>query len=483
MTKRALSIGIVLALFSFIFLPSSIAAVTPGASCTKVGLTINALARKFTCIKSGKKLLWNAGVKVAAVAVPKPTPTAAPVVATPTPTVVAVADPPVDPSKYGVMSNLAMTSVYADAPVQSTLAPITFQYEAGTPIANQQLFANGANNFLKHFSNTLLKSAKAPSVMGYSTLAGGEKLADTYDPSNPSFLDDMKRTFASKPVPDPVHCGGFGGFSVGYESLIVIDSSCPRYPHGGPAVVTHELTHQVQSVFAGGYNPRAYLPVWFAEGQAQVIGAAMIYPDTNENPTLGRIDWAFNVKGPIAMADLYNMEGETSDNTEYNRGAALVEYLIARSGLKKSLEVIHQAFLDAKGKDMSAGKTAIISNFQTAFEKIYGQTLGNFYAEALPYLQFVSTHAPTSSASSTEPGTKIFLTENCHGYVSASLQKSDGGTWIDVAVAKGWDYAPAPCTVGTFRPWTIAEVAKGTLLRWHVYAPGAWDWYSTPYTY
>jgi len=55
-----------------------------GASCTKLGITKDYKAKKYTCIKSGKKLVWNKGVaiKTAAPAV-APTPTLSP---TPTPT-------------------------------------------------------------------------------------------------------------------------------------------------------------------------------------------------------------------------------------------------------------------------------------------------------------------------------------------------------------------------------------------------------------
>ena len=57
-------------------------AATSGASCPKAGATQTMGGKKFTCVKSGKKLVWNKGV-----ALPKPAPTRAPVAApTPTPT-------------------------------------------------------------------------------------------------------------------------------------------------------------------------------------------------------------------------------------------------------------------------------------------------------------------------------------------------------------------------------------------------------------
>ena len=60
---------------------NAIAAVKAGDLCKKAGSTATASGKKFTCIKSGKKLIWNKGV---AVAKPKPVETVVPE-ATPTP--------------------------------------------------------------------------------------------------------------------------------------------------------------------------------------------------------------------------------------------------------------------------------------------------------------------------------------------------------------------------------------------------------------
>ena len=68
---------------------NSLAAVKAGGSCPKAGATSTNLGKKFTCIKSGKKLVWNSGVKIPAVPKPKviPTPSSTPTESpAPTPT-------------------------------------------------------------------------------------------------------------------------------------------------------------------------------------------------------------------------------------------------------------------------------------------------------------------------------------------------------------------------------------------------------------
>lgn len=62
---------------------SALAASGPSVACKRVGQTTIFNGKKYTCIKSGKKLVWNKGV-----AIPKPTPTPSPtpVTTSPTPT-------------------------------------------------------------------------------------------------------------------------------------------------------------------------------------------------------------------------------------------------------------------------------------------------------------------------------------------------------------------------------------------------------------
>lgn len=64
--KRFLSALVVLFLISSIS-PAQ-AVVKAGAKCTKAGVTASVGGKKFTCIKSGKKLVWNKGTTIKKVA-------------------------------------------------------------------------------------------------------------------------------------------------------------------------------------------------------------------------------------------------------------------------------------------------------------------------------------------------------------------------------------------------------------------------------
>jgi hypothetical protein len=85
MRKRFLVLLSVILALSLISAPSN-AAVKAGAKCTKAGATATAAGKKFTCIKSGTRLVWNKGVAVKAAAKPNLNPVFKPVEPTPTPT-------------------------------------------------------------------------------------------------------------------------------------------------------------------------------------------------------------------------------------------------------------------------------------------------------------------------------------------------------------------------------------------------------------
>ncbi len=68
------------ALLPLVLIATPLYAATPkaGAKCSKAGAISTYAGKKYTCVKSGKKLVWNKGVKVAAakpVATPSPSPT------------------------------------------------------------------------------------------------------------------------------------------------------------------------------------------------------------------------------------------------------------------------------------------------------------------------------------------------------------------------------------------------------------------------
>lgn len=318
------------------------------------------------------------------------------------------------------------------------------------------------------------------------------------------------------------------GFSVNSKKLIVLGApyfytSNPMLPSydGAPMTTPHEIAHLVASSVSNGQTMR--FPVWLCEGSAQVIGATMSVYLGKDYWQQGRDYWSKALLEKrsaedtnITVSDLKTMESETTDQSykyqgsEYKIGAALSEYLIAKGGFAKYLSLNQTAFNFGGG----------ILAFRSAYQSLYNQNLDDFYAEALPYVNYVATNPKSEYASSsaalsfivermgatkaaqtiaeapriiTELKAKqnadavldllpMYLAEGCHAgsRLNATLQKLEGATWIDVAEARKWELTPR-CSLypGTqYQPSTNADIAAGTQIRWHV-TNGTWDWYSS----
>jgi hypothetical protein len=112
--KRAITTALIGALALSVSAPTSNAAVKPGAICKKIGQVSTSAGMKFTCIKSGKKIIWSKGVKISppkpssvAQPTPTPTPTALP---TPTPTPTALPTPTSFEDLYEARSGIRFTA-------------------------------------------------------------------------------------------------------------------------------------------------------------------------------------------------------------------------------------------------------------------------------------------------------------------------------------------------------------------------------------
>ncbi len=80
MSKKLIAFFSILGLSFSISLVPAYSAIKAGASCKTLGITSVASGKTFTCIKSGKKLVWNKGIKVTA---PKPSTTPTPILQPP----------------------------------------------------------------------------------------------------------------------------------------------------------------------------------------------------------------------------------------------------------------------------------------------------------------------------------------------------------------------------------------------------------------
>lgn len=457
--------------------PVAEAAVKAGASCTSLGKVTTVAKLKFTCIKSGKKLVWNKGVALTSTTSEK----VAPVVVTPVAPIEVITDlpkyqsegchakvsatlqkkvgsawvdiaeaqgwekittcdadhpyqpfarvdipngtvirwkvyspgawewfsvvntvkkllaptigeklPAIDASKYSQVSAMARSAVMGEMPARTNLTTVTYTFEDSIFPIERTIIKNGVEGTLTHFSPFLDPTLNVHIfVFGTSNFLKNE--APKADPTNKEFADDMARQAITWGARSPSNCIGMGGFAVSEVPFpfIAIDAPCSQNDSAAYGVLPHELTHILQMKF-GTANPRCWAPTWLVEGQAQVGATALAVSENGSASDLHRKSWVNRIVKPTSISEILAMEGETKDFSEYTLGAALSEYLVAKGGWKRSLNLYTQAANQSASSCLS--ESAKLSNFNSAFLSLYGESVADFYAEALPYLQWVAEH-------------------------------------------------------------------------------------------
>lgn len=137
MTRRQILALIASITLSFpVFVTTAATPPKPGSVCKKANLTQVYFGKKYTCVKNGKKLIWNKGVDVAKKQL-TPTPSASPTpssIATPTPSPTATPTP--SPTPTPTPTNSSATSPTATpTPIQAK-APLvlSWEYRSTVPI-------------------------------------------------------------------------------------------------------------------------------------------------------------------------------------------------------------------------------------------------------------------------------------------------------------------------------------------------------------
>jgi hypothetical protein len=287
--KKAL--GSLIALTLILVPMNAIAAVKAGDACKKAGSTATANGKKFTCKKSGKKLVWNKGV---AIAPPKPSaspsPTATPkVTGNPTPTITAT------PS-----ANPAPIVEKAPSGFNDLVENFKGVYVGVWNSSNAKISANPALNIKQNIlfgPNTKSPNPQIPEMFALGTrfFAGyaqpksfdaiyfvyddiqwaSQKLLELY--GNPDQAQAPNRNCQSRQ-----RCNGASAnvpkTDVGQSNFAVLDNGHPDAYHTKGGIEIHEYAHMVQFMqFQGKPTSQrngglGLLPNWFVEGHAHLAG-------------------------------------------------------------------------------------------------------------------------------------------------------------------------------------------------------------------
>jgi hypothetical protein len=348
-----------------------------------VGLTSIYAGKKFTCVKSGTKLVWNKGVAIKAAPKPAVNPVLKPVEPTPTPTpTVTYPDAPTSfddlIAKYEGISYAAWSKSNAAINASNDVAP---PFRALTGPNTTLAFKNPASAYdlvARLYSG--YKSTNAMTVLsfGYDDRDWAEEQMKQLHPK--STWQWIKFTACATRAT----CWGGGMFTdEKANGLLVVTTEVLDDNHLSGTLDAHEYLHAIQQNQMN--RPTVWPetsdwpPSWYREGQATFAQNATIYYQSFELYLRNRKsistelyrDSTFNSKW-IQEFFVVNQPptwfNKYQSWRQYDMGAMLVEVLTALKGPGSTMEI---------WKLMGTGQT-----FNQAFEKVYGIS----FDKALPII-------------------------------------------------------------------------------------------------
>jgi len=362
--RRISTIASIALLAMSITIPSSNAAIKSGSVCKKAGITIIDSGLKYTCVKQGKKLVWNK-VVVAKTPTPSPKPTTSP---TSTHTFI-------EPVKATSFSNLIENSdgltYWAWKLVQERMsnlgkANVEFNIEVGP-------------NTKLNFENP--RQAFQDTANFYSSFDQVSKYyAVFFDYTDLQWAIDTDIKFSSNPRPDEIRkscqifslCNGGNAYIDNRLNGFTYIASSSMFSHEKirklGIVEAHEYFHTIQflPLIKAQQNGKTVIwpPDWLTEGSAQWLSTSMYFKKFEDLISYQKIDSEndlyrkkFSTNDVLNVLKINNV-GSNNGWLAYNIGAKAIEALVVLKGV----DVVLDFYVDAANG----------ASFETSFKKFFG---------------------------------------------------------------------------------------------------------------
>ncbi len=388
------ALGVVLVLT--LATPLNAAAPKVGAKCIKKNVTINSGGKLFTCIQSGKKLVWNKGVVVKKAApVPTVTPVPSPI-ATPTPSPTATAEPTPTPTptprslteRWNSVDPIAL-SIFNEWGTKPLASQHTVKMEF---VLSDKADRAAAEEVKKRYD--IAARFWAP----YSTVANEIKIL-VANHNESKWVCDYKRAWLqirqddceeiqSNGRPDIPTAGQsqFGNRNIDMYMIKNIQEMDTRFFYGR---VEHEFTHNIFYHQSARYQD--FMPCWQVEGGAEYFGILMAGRNNPEGfiqarnikvetqfLQLNEQNWSLDdwlkFLNEIDRSDIPNREGDQCFPVRpkiYHHTIFPNEFLVYKVGIPGYLNLIKEA-----EKLSWAG----------AIKKVFGVEKQVFYREMAQYM-------------------------------------------------------------------------------------------------
>ncbi len=379
MRRKSLAWALAASVASVFLVPNAAAAVKAGATCTKAGIKSVSAGKTYTCVKSGKKLVWNKGV-VIPVAKPAPSASAAP---TPKASVAPAVVYPKGPTSFDdLVENFqgisyAAWSKSSEAIKTSTSKSPSFKAETGPNTKLTYATPSVAFDLVKRMYGAYESSPDFTVLsFGYEDRMWAQEKMKAIQPSS-TWQWITYTACATKET-----CWGGGMFTDPQgKGLLVLTTEVVDANHTSGTLEAHEYTHAIQQNQMRGPQPWPttgnWPPTWYLEGQAEFSQNASIYHDSFSLYTKNRREVSQGLFQDSKITSQWIQDYFTLNQTsawfdkydrwrQYDLGGMLVEVLTALKGPASTMEV---------WKQCGSGMT-----FAAAFEKVYGIS----FEKALP---------------------------------------------------------------------------------------------------
>jgi hypothetical protein len=380
-----LSRGLIVLALSAALLPSlttlAIAAPKAGASCSKAGAISIVSGKKFTCIKVGKKLMWDKGVlqKPTNKPTPPPSKTSAALIYPTSPEILKI--------------DQLVEKAFANAkPAQAT---IDFQVGPGVESAEIAAIAKASLPSALVIATAMQIDLKTP-----LTIYIGKR--DWLAPKMPA------GTWCSAPmgVPGPASAG-FCGLSTGTVFLsvdgylendgrkITRDFSKIEDRHLISMSFTHELIHfmQAEAAFQYAQSKGNYNPFWLSEGGANVgalMAKAHLYKIPYSQARIFIASYA-NCIGNFKTSQIKDHIINTGQSNcgPYYEGFLWSEFLVASSGniaslidLAKQNEIVGRELIWDPNKEVEFNLNKLALSIKYGYSINFNEFTAGAYAHA-----------------------------------------------------------------------------------------------------
>ena len=381
-----------LILFALVFSLSSLTAysATPpksGAVCSKLGKTQIYKGLKFTCIKSGKKLMWNKGEAIKKVAAASdPTPSSTPIPAaspSPSPSVSASLSPRTKVAEV-ILENWKLWRLKA----AQNYKPLQIIVEPGYNSAWLTEPIGAANILIATFIGN-----------GYPLLQDPIAIFGDSDAWLQKTGEEFKCGGKIPDQPLGIYCGrvqaGYGYFVLNLPSNEVFTNDRKLTPKQVGAL-NYSVAHDVATMFElqSQYGDKKYdgtkyqIPAWIREGFVQLFASLAVRESSQSRKEHAEILIDSELLDPFprnlctrTLQDFESKDRNWGNSCASSQNLYAVELLAARHG-----------GLDALFKFVSLyGKT---DNWTQSFKDAFGIDRSDFYAEWYDYLGIPNSERP-----------------------------------------------------------------------------------------